>query len=253
MNEVTKVQPAPAPAMALGETLFKLLADPNIPAEKMQILLQMQREIMADSRRERFQTAFAALAKELPQVERKGKVELIKEKQLLGKYSYAKWEDMDKVLRPIWTKHGFGISFSGRVTDSGKQVLIGKLMHEAGHFETSERLLIADPGPGRNNLQAEGSGLSYAKRYIAEGLLNIVRRDEDDDGIAGGLKTISNSQVKELTKLLDETKTKADTFLRLFLTDIESMSLIPEREFPRLKNALEEKKHSMNSKKGGTK
>jgi hypothetical protein len=245
MNNIVK---RPAPALALGDTLLKMLVDPNISAEKTQILLQTQKDIMAESRREAFQTAFAALAAELPQVDKRGIVELVKEGRVLGRYNFAKWEDMDAVIRPIMFRHGFSFSFASRV-DSGKQILVGKLMHSAGHFEISERLLIADPGPGRNTLQAEGSGLSYAKRYVAEGLLNIVRKGQDDDGIASGLKLIDAAQVKQLAGLLGETGTKTEMFLGMFVTGATSLEEIAARDLPRLLNALQEKKRSLAAKK----
>lgn len=241
----------PAPALALGERLMRLIADPQIPADKLNILLTMQRELIAESRREAYQAAFAAMAAEMPQVDKNGIVELVnKDGKRLGSYNFAKWDDMDTVIRPIMHRHGFALSFAGRV-DGTKQVLVGKLLHAAGHFEISERILIADPGPGRNNLQAEGSGLSYAKRYLAEGLLNIVRKGVDDDGIKAGLAPISAAQVKLLEGLLGETSTKTETFLRLFVTGIEKLEDIPAREFARLHNALEEKKRALTKSKNG--
>ena len=39
MNEITRT----TPAETFGETLMRFLADPNIPADKLQIMLQMQR------------------------------------------------------------------------------------------------------------------------------------------------------------------------------------------------------------------
>jgi hypothetical protein len=244
MNDVMT---RPAPALALGETLFKMLADPNISAEKMQILLQMQKDIMAESRREAFQAAFAAMAAELPQVDKRGIVELAKDGRVLGRYNFAKWEDMDAVIRPIMHRHGFALTFPQRI-EAGKAILIGKLLHAGGHFEISERAVTPDPGPGRNTAQAEGSGLSYAKRYVAEGLLNLVRKGQDDDGIASGLKLIDASQVKQLTKLLEETKTKPDMFLRMFVTSATVLEEIAARDLPRLINALEEKKRSLAAK-----
>lgn len=240
MNDIIK---RPAPALALGETLLKMLADPAIPADKMQIMLNMQREIMAENRREQFYAAFAEMAVEMPHIEKRGMVELIKDGKKLGGYRYMKWEDMDTVVRPIMHKYGFSLSFSQRV-EQGKQILVGTLMHAAGHASISEKPITPDPGPGRNAAQAEGSGTTYAKRYIGEGLLNIIRFGGDDDGIGAGLAPISDSQVKELTKLLKDTGTKADYFLNMFVTGIEKLENIPARDFPRLKNALEAKKEA---------
>lgn len=248
MNDIVP-RAASAPALALGEHLYRMLADPNITAEKMAVLLQAQKDIMAESRREAFQAAFAAMAVELPQVEKHGVVELVnKDGRRFGSYNYAKWEDMDDVIRPILHKHGFALTFGSRV-DGANQILVGKLIHAAGHFETSERKLMPDPGPGRNALQAEGSGLSYAKRYLAEGLLNIVRRDEDDDAISAGLQPLTEDQVKDLTQLLADTATKTDSFLTMFVTGAEKLEDIPARDYPRLKNALEAKKRSLTKPK----
>lgn len=241
MNDIV---PRPAPALALGEALLKMLADPAIPADKMKIVLDKQHEIMAENRREQFQWAFAEMAPELPQIEKRGNVELIRDQRKLGSYKYAKWEDADEVVRPIMHKFGFSMTFFTRM-EAGKTIVVGKLMHTAGHFEISERPLIPDPGPGRNNLQAEGSGLTYARRYIGEGLLNLVRRDVDDDGIAAGLTPLDDSQVKELTKLVKETKTDVVHFLSIFVTGIAKLEDVPARDFPRLKNALQSKLESM--------
>ena len=246
MNDIVQRQ---APALALGETLLRLLTDPNISAEKTQILLTMQKEIMAESRREQFQAAFAEMSVRLPHIDKRGLVRLEKDGRLLGTYRYAKWEDMDEVIRPIMHEFGFSLTFASRIDDKG-QILVGKLMHRAGHFEISERRLEPDPGPGRNKLQAEGSGLSYAKRYLGEGLLNLVRKDMDDDGIAAGLTPLDERQLKELTQLLTDTKTAPETFMKMFVTGCETIADIPSRDFVRLKNALEAKKASLAQKNG---
>jgi hypothetical protein len=239
----------PTPAQGLGEYLMRAMSDPNITAEKLQVLLAAQRDILAERRRESFQTAFAAMSARLPQVTKDGLVELrTKDGRHTGSYRYARWEDMDTVIRPILVEFGFSISFYTKPSE-GKIILGGRLMHVDGHFEIAERYLKPDIGPGRNDLQAEGSGQSYAKRYTAEALLNIVRRGEDDDAVGAKIAKITSDQVKELETLCDTTKTKRETFLRLFVTGIESMVDIPARDFARLKNALEEKKASMTRKK----
>src|SRR5215467_3129073 len=157
MNEITRV----TPAEDFGGTLMRLLTDKEIPADKLQIMLQMQRELIVERRREAFTSAFVRLAAVLPQVSKNGTVELVsKDGRRLGSYKFAKWEDMDAVLRPILNEHGFALQF----TQHGELTVRGILMHADGHFIESERTLPPDTGPGRNALQAIGSSLSYAKR-----------------------------------------------------------------------------------------
>jgi hypothetical protein len=226
------------PATGFAQGLMRLIADPNIGADKLEILLKMQREIIETQQREAFHEDFIALAAELPQVERKGRVDLMaKDGRRLGGYQYARWEDMDSALRPIWTKHGFGITFSTFNRD-GQTVVCGKLLHKGGHFETAELPLHPDKGPGRNDMQAMGSGVSYTKRYLAELLLNIVRKGLDDDGIKSGLERISAQEVADLAQLIADAGTEPDRFLHTMLTGVESLEEVQARDYARLVNAL---------------
>ena len=70
--------------------------------------------------------------------------------------------------------------------------------------------LPPDVGPGRNALQAMGSTLSYAKRYLAEMLFNIVRENEDDDGQAGGTRRIGGDQKAQLVELMMKCREAGD-------------------------------------------
>ena len=243
MNDVVRS----APAQGFGETLMKLLADPNIPADKLQVMLQMQRELIAERRKEAFQTAFVAMALELPQITREGVVDLVKEGKRYGSYKFAPYEDIDEAIRPILNKHGFALNYYEPPDNgaNGKVTVRGVLMHIDGHSVESEKSGPPDTGPGRNSLQAIGSTTTYLKRYLCEELCNIVRRGADDDGKGADRRVITPAQIKELDGLLKAVKTQPDTFLRLFVTGCEKMEDIPERDFPRLVNALREKQRSM--------
>jgi hypothetical protein len=80
-------------------------------------------------------------------------------------------------------EEGFTLSFDSKPHDRGITIT-GTLLHRDGHSRSATMLLDEDRGPGRNNLQAMGSTLSYGKRYTAEMLLNIVREGDDKDGRA---------------------------------------------------------------------
>lgn len=234
MNEVTR----PA-GTSLVDGLMKLIADQNVGTDKLELLLKMQAQALETRAREEFHQAFADLSAELPQVEREGRVELSRDNKRLGGYRYARWEDMDTVIRPVLAKHGFGLSFSSRIApDHTNVILKGKLLHVGGYFEEAEFPVLSDKGPGRNDLQARGSGISYAKRYVAEMLLNVVRKGEDDDGIAALSRKISEKQVENLERLIAAAKSTPEKFLRVMVTGVESIADIPERDYERVINAL---------------
>jgi hypothetical protein len=237
-----------APAQSFGDQLVEVLRDKSIPADKLALVLQTRREILQDQRIEAFHTAFVRMSAEMPQVRKDGTVELIKEGRSLGSYKFATWENMDKVIRPILHKYGFALTFSEVASENGGVILQGELIHVDGFSHKAQTKMPPDTGPGRNALQAHGSALSYAKRYLAEGLCNIVRQGQDDDAIKSGLKPITAEQRKELEQLLKETRTDHDKFMRVMLTGVDKLGDIPARDHPRLLNALNEKKHSRGQK-----
>ena len=225
MNDIVRV----TPAQGFGDKLMQLLSDKNVPADKLQIMLQMQRELLAERRREAFQTAFVKMSAAMPQVRKDGVVELVKDGQRKGTYKFTKWEDMDTVMRPILADHGFALMFTQVNGESGLVTVRGELLHIDGHSISSERAMPPDRGPGRNDLQAIGSAISYCKRYLAEGLCNVVRRGQDDDAISAAERKITDEQTAELKKLLSDTKTDLKTFMQMMVSGAEELSDIRQR------------------------
>jgi hypothetical protein len=156
-------------------------ADPRVDVIKMTALLDLQEKLLNREAQREFNQALARMNIEDLRVLKNGIV------HVPGKVSYkfAKWEDMDRVIRPLMQREGFTLSFDTTTTATGGLVVIGELLHEGGHSRTARIPLALDTGPGRNALQAMGSTVSYGKRYVTEMLLNIVREDEDDDGVSG--------------------------------------------------------------------
>ena len=108
---------------------------------------------------------------------------------------------------------GFTLSFDSTAKEGGGLIVTGELMHRSGHVRTAMIPLALDTGPGRNNLQAMGSTLSYGKRYCAEMLLNIVREGDDDDGVKGGTVFVTPEQIAELEGLIAQTGVDEAKFL----------------------------------------
>lgn len=195
-----------------------LARDPAVDVSKLDALLQMAERIEKRNAEREFIAAFARLSADLPRVKKNGTIELGKDKdgKARGSIPFARWEDMDKIIRPLMVREGFTLSFDSapRQGEGGGLIVTGTLMHRDGHTRTASIPLPLDGGPGRNNLQAMGSSLSYGKRYTAEMLLNIVREGEDDDGKAGGARYITADQAEELRKYLKATGTEEEPFLR---------------------------------------
>lgn len=197
---------APAKAKSRPPTNFlaviaKAAADPNCKPENMRALLDMQKEIAAEEARMAFTTDFIAMQAELPVINAKGRIEIIKKgsdgqrikgrDQIEQSTPYATFNEINRITRPVLQKHHFSLSFTTDVPAGGGVGLIvrGVLKHERGHQETATLSLPLDTSGSKNNVQGVGSSMSYGKRYAAVALLNLVseaQEDRDDDGKAAG-------------------------------------------------------------------
>ena len=222
--------------------------DPNTDVTKLEALLRMQREVMADQAKVAFIQARHRLKQKLPAVSKDGTIDLGVDKQsgkARGSMKFARWEDMARIIEPLMGEEGFTLSFNTkpRAGDGGGATIVGTLTHIQGHGEEAEIPLPLDSGAGRNNLQAMGSTISYGKRYVAEMLLNIVRKGEDDDGVAGGTRYITDEQKGELVSLIQETNTDTVNFLRTFGIETGGIDALEVGAFMAAKNMLLAKKN----------
>jgi hypothetical protein len=180
--EVSKQKtPAPAPALsesgAIIQVIERAAMNPNVDIDKMERLLQMQERIMERNARAAYAAAFAEMQPDLPEIPEHGKGH--------NNASYALWEDINDLIKPVLAKHGFGISFKpGR--DGPNITVTAILTHREGHSEEASMILPIDSSGSKNAVQAVGSSTSYGKRYTASALLNLTSRHEDDDGKRSG-------------------------------------------------------------------
>ncbi len=181
------------------DALSRAAADPNVDVGKLERLLSMQKEILADQRRQSYMAALARLQERMPQINKAG---VITDRDGLVRNRYAKLEDIDATVRPMCAEEGFSFTFDSKRADGGIEFTCD-MHHRDGHTERKAIVLPVDNGAGRNSVQAVGSTTSYARRYLLSMHLNLVTRDEDDDG-KGGREPITPEQVIELkTKLSD--------------------------------------------------
>src|SRR5215472_16486266 len=225
-------------AASFGAFLMTALADPKIPADKLEVVLKARQDMLATEAREAFQIAFAEFAKELPQVERDGMVDLGQGK---GRYPFTTIEAMDVILRPLLAKHGLAIWYSSVESPARDSVTVVGHLEGWGHERTSTRTHPAHTGPGRNQQQALGSASRYAKRYVTDDLCNVVRKGKDNDGRGAVDQLLDAKEVKELVDLIKATGTDEKNFLTLMVTGAEKLSDIRQRDFPRLVLALKER------------
>ncbi len=164
---------------------------------KLSALMDLQDRHEAREAEVAFNKAFSQMQPMLPRIKKNGSIDLGKGKPM----SFARWEDIDFVVRPILTDHGFTLSFTSEPTPQGV-LMVAHLSHSLGHSRVSKMQLPPDTGPGRNALQAIGSTQSYGKRYLTAGILNLVFEGMDNDGNSAGF--ITERQADSIWSLMAE-------------------------------------------------
>lgn len=170
-----------ADAGSIMAVISRAASDPNTDVVKLEKMLEMYERIMDRNAKVAYTTAFASMQAKLPIITEKGKI--VVNGQVRS--TYARFEDINEVCKPILQEHGFAVSFRTKTGPEGITVT-GVLTHKDGHQEETDMMLKADTSGAKNDVQSIGSSVSYAKRYVMEALLNITSRGQDDDGTKGG-------------------------------------------------------------------
>src|SRR6185369_5002580 len=161
----------PTGDLSLIQIIAQAARDPQVDVAKMQAILAMK-ERLEDREAE---IAFNLAMKDAQQEMRP----VIRDRKNPSTGSmYAQLETVDALIRPIYTRHGFSLSFnSGAPVKPGNLRVLCKVMHERGHskdYELEGDLDTAGPQGKANktNIQGLGSSASYLRRYLTLMIFN---------------------------------------------------------------------------------
>lgn len=234
------VQEAPPTMLAL---LQNAIINPKVDVSKMRELMELQKEIMAKNAELAFNAAIARL--NLPILKHTAKIEHTKGNVTTKIGTYTKYEDMDRIIRPIYQPEGFSFSFDSRANENNTTTYFATLHHAEGHSRSAQLVLPADVGGAKNAVQAVASTVSYAKRYLVQMLLNIVTEGEDDDGDKGGTKYITPEEAIDLEQWA-VTMNCRKTFLGVI--GAEDFESIKATDHGKAQNILREKQRELQAK-----
>lgn len=230
-------QPAPLPpAKTVDEQILRAAADPAVDVAKMRELTTLRRQLRMEEAEEQFNIAMRECQEEMRPVEADAKNDHTKSK-------YATLGAVEKALRPIYTKHGFSLSFN--TADSPLPDHIRVLCYVSRDLFTrtyQHDVAIDATGPKGGNVMnkthARNSGLSYGKRTLELSIFHVtVDQGVDDDGNkAAGLKEITPAQKNELAELIKRAGANVEGFCELFA--IQAIDDLPASHFGIAKTQL---------------
>jgi hypothetical protein len=221
------VAPVVSEDTALLGLIERAARDQTVDIDKMERLFQM-RERMEQRRAEQaYNAAFAAAQAAM--------VPVAKSKHNKQTNSdYADIAALAEIITPIYTKHGFGISFGQKPAPDGFIGVVADVTHGAGFSKRYEFDIPADGVGIKGNanmtrIHAMGSSFTYGRRYAKLMIWDIATKD--NDGNAASSSVITDAQLKELSKLITDSKADLDWILgRYEIPDLQYMTAAQFKE-----------------------
>lgn len=232
-----------APALAVDSAaVLEAVRDPNISADKAERLFALAERLQDQRAKAAFYDAMNRVQAEMMPVTKKAE-------NSHTHTHYARLEDIDRMLTPVYVKHGFSLSIS--TADSplaNHRRVVLTVRHSMGHSETHhlDAALDGVGAQGRSNkteIQAMGSTLSYCDRYLKCKVFNVRLVGEDDDGNGGGVgpggEPITENQLLDLRALMQQAGADEPRFLQFLALD--SLADLPKSRLNEAVRALNDK------------
>ncbi len=238
-QEIATLPPPTLTPMALLQNAISQGIDPDKLGKLMELVEQWNRDRAA----EQFANALTAFQRECPVV-RKDRDAKDGNKNVM--YSYAAFEDIWRVIRPLLSKHAIAVTFD-TLPAEGHLLVVCKV-RVGIHVETSSLTLPIPPKTARcNETQAMASATSYGKRYTICDALGIVTAHQDDDA-RSVTETLTDEEQIELEELcqnrLDATGRKANVEKFAAIFGGTSFATIPRSRF---KDACAQLQHDIDA------
>jgi len=219
MGEVATYTPVSLPSAHQAETVAvisiieRASRDPAVDIDKMRQLLTMRKEMLAEEAERAFNVAMKCAQAEMRPIGADATNPQTRSK-------YATYAKLDYVLRPIYTKHGFSLSFDEADSHKPDHIrVVCYVAHEGGHTRTYRKDMPADGkgakgGDVMTKTHAAGAAASYGARYLLKGIFNIAVGDEDRDGNEPtSAQTITEDQEMQLREMAESVGANLPRFL----------------------------------------
>lgn len=227
-QELKTVQQESLPVAQVSETgalmtvIERISTMPDLDMDRVERLFQMHEKMLDRQAETEYNQAMAMAQSEISTVI----------KNRVNKHTGSKYADIGAIhdkAKPIWTKHG--LSVSSGTCEARKDGYVGvfcEVMHSAGFKKRYEDEFPLDGagmkgGSNKAPIQAMGSTITYARRYMESMIFDIAVGD-DNDG-SPKVETISESVAKIVKAKLQRTGTDVRRFLDAAgAKDVDSMT-----------------------------
>ena len=194
---IYQINPAPQDPLSM----LAMAVEKGFDADQLGKLVDLQEPWQRARAEEAYNAAMVECQKEMPHVLR------TKKNTETGKL-FAPAESINAAAQPVYTKHGFSISFGTLKSETaGLYHVYGDCQHATGH---TKRCILHDVSldnvgpkgaPNKTQIQGQMSSLTYAQGRIIKLVFGTITEDEDNDGRGA---FIGPDEVGEINDLIKE-------------------------------------------------
>lgn len=181
--------PSIAPGIDPGAMLAlieRVAANPQADVQKLERLVQLYERARQHAAELTFNAAMRDAQAEMGRVRADADNPSTKSR-------YASYAALDRALRPIYTAHGFSLSFdTDPAAAAPDHIVVQCYVCHVGGFTRTYRLDLPADGKGARGgdvmtrTHAMASGASYGMRYLLKMIFNVAVGEDDDDGNRAG-------------------------------------------------------------------
>lgn len=183
MNQVTPGPQMQSPSSGYREAIIRASADPKVDIDKLERLIAIQKEFEDRQALALYNQSLADAQREMATISNDAANPMTHSR-------YATFARLDGAIRPIYTKHGFGIQFDEEDCPDVTKIRVVGYLSCGGHVKRFKRDIPWTTQGIRGQAMstpthANMSAVTYGRRSLLVMMFNLATSD-DDGNAAGG-------------------------------------------------------------------
>ena len=173
----------------------------NVDLDAFEKLVNLVEKVQIDKAKREFYEAFAKFQSQVPPILKSSEVNMGAGRP---RYNYASLYDIiSKIQKPLGDNH---LSYRWDVKNDDVMIEVTCILSHSGGYELQTSIQAGkDATPGKSNVQAIASTITYLKRYTLVSLLGIGTADPDDDAQAT-VNIDKKQEINDKDKIIEQIK-----------------------------------------------
>jgi hypothetical protein len=197
---------------AIMAVISKAASDPQTDVDKLERMMALYERMEAKKAEQAFHAAMVDAQQEMRPIAADANNPQTKSK-------YASYAKLDNKLRPIYTGHGFSLSFDTEDSTKPDHIKVLCYVSHSGGYSRAHHVDMPTDGKGAKGgdvmtkTHAAGAAMSYGVRYLLKMIFNVAVGEDDTDGNMP-IERVSQEQAANIRALMTEVGAIEANFLK---------------------------------------